>query len=124
MRESAIQGAIVEYLDAVLTSTHRVFAVPNASRRTKGGRASNGVPGLRKGVPDLQIVGRGKVYFVEVKAARGMPSDEQEEWLSWCTTNNTPWCIARSVDDVRVALNHWGVPTREVQPLHATIGAE
>ncbi|WP_372711956.1 VRR-NUC domain-containing protein [Hyphomicrobium sp.] len=124
MKEAAIQGAIVEYLDAVLTSAHRCFAVPNASRRTKSGRASNAVPGLRKGVPDLQIVGRGKVYFVEVKTARGTPSDEQEEWLAWCTVNSTPWCIARSVDDVRVALNHWGIPTREAKALPPTIGAE
>lgn len=115
MKESLIQGAIVEYLDAVLTSAHRCFAVPNASRRTKGGRASNGVPGLRKGVPDLEIVGGRFVYFIEVKTARGTPSDEQEEWLAWCTVNGTPWCIARSVDDVKIALNHWNISTREAQ---------
>jgi hypothetical protein len=115
MKESAIQGAIVDYLDAVLTTSHRVFAIPNASRRTKSGRASNGVPGLRKGVPDLEIVGGRFAYFIEVKTARGTLSDEQEEWLAWCTVNGTPWCIARSVDDVRIALGHWGIPTREAK---------
>ena len=114
MKESAIQHAIVEWLNAVLRKGYRCFAIPNGARRTNGGRAANAVPGLTPGVPDLAIVGRGHIWFVEVKGPRGVVSDAQEEFLAWCVTTGTPYCIAKSVDDVRFALNHWNVPTREV----------
>ncbi len=113
MKESAIQHAIVGYLRAVLPKNYKCFAIPNGARRTSGGRAANAVPGLTPGVPDLAIVGSGRVWFIEVKGARGVVSDAQEEFLAWCVTSGTPYCIARSVDDVRFSLNNWNVPILE-----------
>jgi hypothetical protein len=113
IREATIQKQLVDYLDAVLLPSHRVFAVPNGSRRTASGRAANGVPGLRNGVTDLAIVGLGKVYMVEVKAPHGTLSDAQEEWRDWCMTRGlVPWACVRSLDDLIAALSHWGIPTR------------
>jgi hypothetical protein len=114
MTENDIQRAIVEYLNAVLFPTHRVFAIPNAARRGKGGHATNGVPGLRAGVPDLQIVGRGRVYFIEVKRdANARLSPAQDEFAEWCVCTGVPWVRAESVDHVRQALIQWGIITRE-----------
>ncbi len=114
MTENDIQRVIVDYLNAVLFSTHRVCAIPNAARRGKSGRATNGVPGLRKGVPDLQIVGNGRVYFIEVKRdAKARLSEPQDEWADWCNSTGTPWVRAESVDHVRQALVQWGIITRE-----------
>jgi hypothetical protein len=114
MTENDIQRSIVDYLNAVLFSTHRVFAIPNAARRGKSGRASNGVPGLRPGVPDLGIAGRGRVYFIEVKRdAKAKLSDAQEEWLDWCVCTGTPAARVESIDQVRTALSQWGIITRE-----------
>ena len=114
IREEDIQKAIVDWLRWSLPKSHRVIAIPNASRRTSSGRASNGVYGLTKGVPDLVIFGSGNAFFVEVKGPKGKLSDAQSEWGSWCATKGgMPWCCARSVEDVRFALSHWGVETRE-----------
>ena len=113
MKESVIQTAIVEWLNVVLPKGYRCFAIPNGARRTASGRAANAVAGLTPGVPDLAIIGRGHIWFVEVKGPRGIVSDAQEEFLAWCATTGTPYCIARSVDDVRVALMNWNVQTLE-----------
>lgn len=117
--EDATQKAIVDFLRAVLPKTHRAFAIPNGARRTASGRAANAVPGLTPGVDDLAIVGCGRIWFVEVKSKRGRVSEAQEAWHAWCAANGTPYCVARSVDDVRVALAHWGIPSREarIEPL-------
>lgn len=116
MLEGVIQRGIVQYLNTVLTKTHRIFAIPNASRRTHGGHAGNAVPGLRKGVPDLMIVGQGRAYFIEVKTPSGKLSPEQSEWADWCVVSGgAGWCCARSIDDVRRALSHWGIPTNEAK---------
>ena len=114
MREADIQQAIVDYLNAVLLPAYRVFAVPNASRRTRSGKASNAVPGLRKGVPDLIVLGRGKAFQIEVKRERGKLSDAQSEWGTWSVvTSGTPWACVKNIDEVRLALSQWMVPTRE-----------
>lgn len=114
MREDCIQRAIVGYLNTVLTDAHRIFAVPNAARRTVGGRAANAVAGLRSGVPDLILVGQGRCCFLEVKAAKGRLSESQNEWAMWCSNAGaTPWALVRSVDDVRTCLTVWNIPTRQ-----------
>jgi len=113
--EAALQRAIVQYLDAVLLPSYRAFAIPNAAPRTRTGHASNAVAGLRKGVPDLAIVGGSKVYFIEVKTPRGVLSDEQSEFGVWCVTKAfVGWACCRSLDDVKTALAHWNIETREV----------
>ena len=112
--EDEAQKAVVDYLDAVLVPSYRVFAIPNASRRTASGKPTNAVPGLRPGVPDLAVTGMGRVYFIEMKSPKGELSEAQEEWANWCCTRgSTPWCLARSVADVKEALTHWGIKTRE-----------
>lgn len=114
MTEAAIQLSIVKYLDAVLPRSHRVFAVPNAATRTVGGRPANAVAGLRRGVPDLVIVGSARAYFLEVKTLKGRLSDHQKEWADWCLVSGLmPWACVHSLDEVRVCLAHWNIPTRE-----------
>lgn len=116
-KEADIQKAIVEFLDVALPKTHRAFAVPNAAKRSKGKRASNAVPGLRKGVPDLAIVGQGRIWFIEVKRnTKAKLSEHQDEWASWCfCLGNTPWVRAEDVDHVRMALKQWNIKTREAK---------
>jgi hypothetical protein len=112
--ENAIQRAIVDYLRAVLPSSHRVVAIPNGSRRTATGRASNGVPGLSPGFPDLMIIAPGgKVYLIEVKAPKGRLSPEQIDWETWAFDYAIPRCVARSIEDVRRFLRTYDVGTRE-----------
>ncbi len=113
LSEADVQSAIVEYLRAVLPLDYRVIAIPNASRRTVGGRASNAVAGLSPGYPDLQIVSRyGRVWPIEVKRpVGGRVSPDQSEWLGWFERA----VVATSIDDVRAALENWNIPTKEAK---------
>lgn len=115
MKEAQIQKAIVDYLNAVLPNEYRCFAIPNGSQRTATGRPANAVAGLTRGVPDLAIVGGvGRVFFLEVKAAKGRLSEFQSEFANWCLCKGVvPWACVRSVEDVRVALEAWKIETRE-----------
>lgn len=122
-REGSIQKSICDYIAAVAPAVI-LYAVPNASRRTAGGRAANAVPGLRKGVFDLALVlppgaglaGRlgGRAAFIEVKTRNGALTEDQREFRSLLTANCVPHCVARSIEDVRAFFAEHGVPTREV----------
>ena len=112
--EASIQRDIVDYLHAVLPKDYRVAAIPNASRRSAQGRATNAVAGLSPGLFDLMIVGAGgRAWFIEVKTEKGRLSASQEAWRAWFVTSAVPHCVARSVDDVRAALTAWRIETRE-----------
>ena len=112
--ESAIQRQIVDYIGAVLP--HAVcFAIPNGARRTQSGRASNAVPGLRKGAPDLCVcLPQGRSLFIEVKSLKGRVSIEQIGFHGLLSANGHDVVVARSIDDVRRAFVALGIKTREV----------
>lgn len=112
--EASIHRAVVDYLRAVLPKECRVAAIPNASRRSAQGRATNAVAGLSPGLFDLMIIGSGgRAWFIEVKNEKGRLSPAQEAWRAWFVTSAVPHCVARSVDDVRAALTAWRIMTRE-----------
>lgn len=51
---------------------------PGMDRR---GNWQTAVAGDGAGFPDLVLVGRGQVLFVELKAQKGTPSAQQKNWL-------------------------------------------
>ncbi len=113
--EDQIQSAVVGYIQAV-APTVILYAIPNSARRTRGGRAANAVPGLRRGVFDLGLVlPDGRAAFVEVKMPSPMSrlSDHQRTFRLLLTARGIPYAVCRSVEDVRAALAQWGVETRE-----------
>ena len=116
MKESALQSLIVDYLRTILPpSQYRVCAMPNASRRTASGRASNAVAGLTPGFPDLMILGAGRLFLMEVKTTKGALSDVQTQFGIWCNLNRTPWAVVRSLNDVDACLSFWGIETRRAK---------
>ena len=113
--EAAVQRGIVDYLRTVAPECI-TFAVPNASHRTTGGYASNGVPGLYPGIPDLCCVAPGgRAHFIEVKARGGVLSKAQDAVRLRMALAGIPWCLAYGIDEVRTMLTHYGVPTREAR---------
>ena len=114
LSEAMIQKSVVDYLNAVLLPGYKCIAIPNASRRTASGRASNAVAGLTPGAPDLVILGNSKAFLIEVKSSSGKLSEAQELFGDWAVTKGLlAWAVCRSVDEVRIALESWGIPTRE-----------
>lgn len=112
-REQDIQRAILDYIAAVCPDC-LAWACPNASRRTKTGKATNAVPGLRRGVFDLSVIlPDGRFVAVEIKTSKGYLSEEQEAFADELTSRGVMWCVLRSVEEARSMLAHYGVKTRE-----------
>jgi hypothetical protein len=113
MSEHALQCAIVTYLDTVLPRHYRVVAVSNNPRSAIAG-AREKARGLRKGFPDLILIGpHGWCAFMEVKAPKGRLFAEQFEWGNWLTCNAAEYAVVRSIDDVLACLSAWNIVTRE-----------
>jgi len=113
--ENDIQRAIVKYIEAVLPHGI-VMAIPNASRRTKGGRPMNAAPGLMPGAPDLVVaLPKGRVVWFEVKAPKGRVSTNQIYLHGKLTSLNHVCAVVRSIEDVQRTFDVLGIETREIR---------
>ena len=111
--EAQIQAAIVAWARTCAPQAI-CFSVPNGGLRSKREAALLKWTGVLAGVPDLCVLACGEPHFIEVKAEKGRPSLEQNEFFASLDDQNIPWIIARSIDDVRAAFDIWGIETREV----------
>lgn len=56
------------------------------------------------GFPDLFVMGRGRILFVEVKSPTGELSGAQEIFRDVCLENGGEWHLWRSVEDAKAWL--------------------
>jgi hypothetical protein len=112
--ESALQKAMIEYLDRRgVRRDNVVFAVPNEGRRSRhvGGILKS--MGMLPGVADLAIVAPGgRAHFVEVKTPKGRLSKSQREFRDRCVAMRVPWAMVRSLDDLERVLEGWHLVAR------------
>lgn len=73
-------------------------------------------PGLRTargciaGVPDMQVVYRGRAHFIELKARDGRLSLAQREFAAGAELAGACCGVARSVEEVLELLDCWQIP--------------
>jgi hypothetical protein len=110
--EDQIQSACVAYLRTVLLNC-RVFTVPNGRTNAREGARQKRL-GALAGVPDvLIVVPGGKVYFLEFKAPGGSLSESQKGFHDWAIFNGVPSAVIMSIDQIKIAIREWQLPTRE-----------
>lgn len=71
--------------------------------KNKGSRVGNRFifdPYAFLGLPDLLLFANNKLYFIECKAIDGKQSPMQESFQEFCERSNTPYILARSIEDV------------------------
>jgi hypothetical protein len=108
--EADIHGAILPFI--------RTIAPEVGGWRSKAEGARLKALGVTPGIPDLCLIAPiGRVFFIEVKTARGKLSPEQRKIHEWLTAIGVGVAVCRSVDDARWALRAWNIPTREHDPL-------
>lgn len=115
-QEDRLQRQVVEFLRLVAPG-YVTFAVANGGGRSKAEAGILKATGVLAGVPDLVLVGPlGQAHFIELKTAKGKPSQAQRDLHARFAVMGVPYAVARSLDDVRVALEAWKISTRESYP--------
>lgn len=102
--EQQLQEAIVTYLRLVMPE-----AIVHHSRNegNRGGARGkiDGARGKRMGVlagyPDLIVHWHGTTFLIEVKASNGRLSKAQRSVKENLEAQGIPYCLAKSIDDVR-----------------------
>ena len=103
VEEHRIQRQIVEYL---LLNKVEVFAIPNGGHRDLATAMILKREGVRRGVADLMIIGKNKIYFIEVKTQKGKQSEYQKNFEQIVSKSDVcEYMLWRSLDDAENFLN-------------------
>lgn len=114
--EDALQTAVTHFL-RVAAPDLLFFAVPNGGSRHLLEAVKLKRMGTRPGVADLSFVlPGGRAAFIELKAPKGRQSPEQKAFEADCATNNAPYAVCRSIDEVAETLRGWGIQLRARSP--------
>lgn len=108
--EHDVHSSIAAWLDRNLPSTVRAVSVSNNPRSARTG-AKEKARGMKKGFPDILLTGAFH-GLLEVKKEGGKLQPEQKEWRDWLASQQVPYAVVRSIDDVHETLAGWGVRTR------------
>lgn len=96
--ESAIQHAVCEYLEWKRYFFSRTNNTPIFDPRSKTFRK---MPKYAlKGFPDIVVMHKGKVIFLEIKKKGGYQSKEQKEFEQNCINNNIEYHVIRDVSQL------------------------
>jgi hypothetical protein len=107
MKEADLHRQVCDYLGLALLPPAWFTTFP-ADGATRRGRI-----GLKRGVPDILIVHEGRAYWIELKAARGRVSNEQQLTMCAIEAAGARAYVCRSLDDVIIGLRCWWIPIRE-----------
>lgn len=116
--EQVLQRQIAEYLALVLIPPAWWTTIPAGGGGEIRGKILKGL-GYRAGTPDMMIVANGRVYFLELKSARGKLSPAQQATHTALLMAGSCVAVCRSLDNVRHLFSEhgpwWAIPTREVR---------
>lgn len=110
--EADLQHAVMEFLAVALPSDAVAHHSPGEGLRGRRAQRDLKRSGHQKGWPDVEIVWRGRVIFVELKAKGGSLQPEQRTMhnrLQYCGADVV---TCRSVECVEESLLELGVPLR------------
>ena len=111
--EQDLHKACVQLLNAALLPFWRVVHVPNGGQRSPIEAAIMSSMGVRKGFPDLILLGPNRFVVIELKApgGRGLTA-EQAEWRDWFQHIGAMWFLVRSTEELEAACQDAGIPLR------------
>lgn len=111
-REGPIHRAILGLLDLALPAdaiyhhspNELDMAGPEAARQIAKARKL----GTKAGWPDIEIIWRGRAFFLEIKAD-SRQSDAQKDIQRDLARSGAPYAVVRSVAEAEAALKQWGL---------------
>jgi len=111
--EQQLQIAVAEYLDLVLDGIPwtAINPIPGKSKAIAG---LSKAMGLRAGFPDIMILYNERAYFIEMKDLHGTFTDSQREMFPRIRGQKVQIATCRSLAEVDLALDSFGIPHRRV----------
>ncbi len=107
--ELRLHVAIVDVLRRFGSPQWFWFHPANGEKRDARAAAKLRAMGVRPGVADLLLIApSGQLHAIEIKRRDGALSDEQREFAEWCTGNNVPHAVVRSIDEALAVFTRWG----------------
>ena len=109
--EHIFQKAVAKFLNHALPPDVWFTAIDHATRSAIEGSEKK-ARGVKRGLPDLLFKFHRRTVWIELKAEKGVVSDEQEKVRDVLTRNGDDWHVARSIDDVEAILRSYDLPLK------------
>jgi len=110
--ESDLQKQVMQYLALALPHDAIAHHSPGEGLRSKRAQGELARSGHKKGWPDIEIVWRGRIYFIELKAPGAYPSAAQREMHKRLMYCDAPVMLCRSLPEVEAQLREACIPLR------------
>jgi hypothetical protein len=99
LSEHEIHKAVVKYLNTCGRKDILWFHPENARKCTPRQGAMRKRIGVKAGVPDFVLIVDGDPVFLELKSAKGRPSQQQRAFANRAVDSGCRYFIARSLDE-------------------------
>lgn len=110
--EQVLHRQVAAYLDAARQADWMWWHIPNGGFRTDREAAIFKAMGVKPGMPDIEILWRGRSHFIELKAAKGAVTAIQEARHQDVMAAGGRVAICRTLGEVIAAMDAWGIPRR------------
>lgn len=107
--EFEIQATLVKWLRRLARPGVVWWHTPNGELRNKRDGAKLKAMGVRAGVADLTFLYQGKVFFLEMKRRKGLPSEAQIVFATEARAAGAEYEIRDDVKGALTLLVNWGL---------------
>lgn len=112
MSEDTIQRAVMDHLARRAAPGTVFWHTPNGGTRNPVEAARLRGQGVMPGIPDVLILAGGRLYALELKAARGVVSPAQARMLERLAAAGATTAVAHGLDQALGILDGWGMLSR------------
>lgn len=106
--EERLHRSVAEYLNVAITPPAFWTTFPSGWFKGRVVAAVLRACGLRPGVPDLLFIRDGRAFWIELKAAKGVLSDNQDDTQAALEDAGCEVATCSSVGAVEMQLRMWG----------------
>lgn len=99
LQKSCVHWFRIQYPNAL------IFAIPNGGSRHPLEAVRLKSEGVLAGVPDLQIISKGKTFFIEMKTEKGRQNANQKAFQIKVTDLGFKYFLCRSFDEFKNIIN-------------------
>jgi hypothetical protein len=106
--EDDLQKVCVRWFRAQYPEPHYlIHHSPNGGKRNAREAGRLKAQGVRAGFPDLIILSKFKMLFIEMKSEKGMMSENQKQVREMILNYDMPYHVVKNIDEFIKVCNHY-----------------